>query len=95
VDNPALPERRRFPRFAAQDGESRAFAHIPTGNHNQPEFLNRFKEVDEADRPTINLAARVPSSKPGSRKRVEGLSKAVIKLRCERKNKFQWHCCTR
>jgi hypothetical protein len=51
VDNPALPERRRFPRFAAQDGESRAFAHIPTGNHNQPEFLNRFKEVDEADRP--------------------------------------------
>jgi hypothetical protein len=28
--------RLRFPRFAAQDGEMLAFAHIPTGTHQQP-----------------------------------------------------------
>jgi hypothetical protein len=33
MDNRLTAERLRFPRFAAQDGEMLAFAHIPTGTH--------------------------------------------------------------
>ena len=33
MDNRLTAERLRFPRFAAQDGEMLAFAHILTGTH--------------------------------------------------------------
>jgi hypothetical protein len=38
-------ERLRFPRFPKREsGEMLGFAHIPSGTHNQPEFLNVFEE---------------------------------------------------
>src|SRR3954469_1087107 len=45
VDDRALPERLRFPRFHAESGEMLGFAHIPTGTRNQLFFKIRFEKA--------------------------------------------------
>jgi len=69
VDDRALLERLRFPRFQHESGEMLGFAHIPTGTRNQPFLKIGFEGRGGEAAPSLDLLQSCAMAAAGTKNR--------------------------